>query len=64
MQKYVGEYFVFMRNFYDITPEIFRGLGEMYVADPRFTKIYENIKPGLAEFIKKSIAIFVDNYKK
>lgn len=64
VQKYVKEYFAFMRNFYDITPDIFRGLGEMYIADPRFTKVYENIKPGLTEFMKKSMTVFADKYKK
>ena len=34
------------RRFYDLTPEFHRGLGDMYLADPRFTKTYEDIRPG------------------
>ncbi len=31
-------------NFYECTPEIFRGLGDLYVNDPRFTKNIDNYK--------------------
>ena len=44
-------------NFYTCTPEILRGLGEMYAADPRFR---ENIDraggPVAAEFASRAIA--------
>ncbi len=41
--------------FYDITPEFHRGLGDMYLADPRFTKTYEDIKSGLAQYVRDAI---------
>jgi len=41
--------------FYDITPEFHRNLGDMYVADPRFTKTYEDIKPGMAKYVRDAI---------
>jgi DNA-binding transcriptional MerR regulator len=41
--------------FYDITPEFHRSLGDMYVADPRFTKTYEDIKPGMAQYVRDAI---------
>lgn len=48
-QEKVGAWFdLINQRFYSLTPEIFRGLGEMYVADPRFTETYEKVKPGLA----------------
>jgi MerR family transcriptional regulator, thiopeptide resistance regulator len=43
------------RWFYDITPEFHRNLGEMYVADPRFTKNYEDIRPGMARYVRDAI---------
>ncbi|MET8677227.1 MerR family transcriptional regulator [Streptomyces sp. NPDC004647] len=43
------------RNFYDCTYEIHTGLGEMYVADPNFTAVFEQIRPGLAEFVREAI---------
>ena len=42
-------------RFYDITPEFHRCLGDMYVADPRFTKTYEDIRPGLAQYVRDAI---------
>ena len=41
--------------FYDITPDFHRCLGDMYIADPRFTKTYEDIRPGLAQYIRDAI---------
>jgi hypothetical protein len=32
-----------------------RGLGEMYVADERFRGHYEDLAPGLAEFVRAAI---------
>ena len=41
--------------FYDITPQLHRNLGDMYLADPRFTKTYEDIKPGMAQYVRDAI---------
>lgn len=43
------------RRFYDLTPAFHRNLGDMYVADPRFTKTYEDIAPGLAGYVRDAI---------
>ncbi|MER5393467.1 MerR family transcriptional regulator [Saccharopolyspora sp. NPDC002686] len=40
---------------YDCTYEIHRGLGDMYVADERFTAHYEQTEPGLADYIRTAI---------
>lgn len=37
--------------FYDCSPEMHANLGRMYVADPRFTKTYEDMRPGLAQYV-------------
>jgi len=34
------------RWFHDLSPHAHRSLGDMYVADPRFTKNYEDLRPG------------------
>jgi DNA-binding transcriptional MerR regulator len=41
--------------FYDITPEFHRNLGDMYVSDPRFTRTYEEIRPGMAQYVRDAI---------
>lgn len=43
------------RNFYECPYEIHTGLGEMYVADERFTAFFEAIKPGMAEYLRDAI---------
>ena len=42
-------------RFYELTPELHRNLGDMYLADPRFTKNYEDIAPGLAQYVRDAI---------
>jgi len=43
------------RWFYECDYEIHTGLADMYIADPRFTAYYENIRPGLARFLYEAI---------
>jgi hypothetical protein len=43
------------RWFYDITPDLHRSLGDMYVTDPRFTKNYESIRTGMAQYVRDAI---------
>src|SRR5262249_43413184 len=43
------------RWFYDCPLEMHRGLGDMYVADPRFTANYDREHPGLAQYIRDAI---------
>jgi len=43
------------RWFYDCTYEIHRGLGQLYVDDPRFTAAYEAVAPGLAAYLRDAI---------
>jgi hypothetical protein len=38
-------------RFYDCDHEMQVCLAHMYVADPRFTRHYDNIAPGLAQFV-------------
>ena len=43
------------RWFYECTSEIHRGLGEMYVGDPRFAQTYDTIAPGLSGYLRDAI---------
>jgi DNA-binding transcriptional MerR regulator len=42
--------------FYACPPEMHRHLGEMYVADPRFARTYEQQAEGLAGYVRAAIA--------
>jgi DNA-binding transcriptional MerR regulator len=43
------------RWFYPCPAELHTGLADMYVADPRFTQHYEDVAPGLAQYVHDAI---------
>lgn len=43
------------RWFYDCSYKIHRALGDMYVAETRFTEHYDQIAPGLAQYVREAI---------
>lgn len=44
-----------IERFYDCSYEMQRSLGDMYLADPRFTRTYESVRPGLAQYVRDAI---------
>jgi DNA-binding transcriptional MerR regulator len=44
-----------IRWFYDCPPAMHAGLGRMYVEDERFTAHYEDVAPGLAQFVSAAV---------
>ncbi|WP_052423383.1 TipAS antibiotic-recognition domain-containing protein [Nonomuraea candida] len=40
---------------YECTYEIHRGLGDLYVTDPRFTSAFDDTAPGLAAYFRTAI---------
>jgi MerR family transcriptional regulator, thiopeptide resistance regulator len=48
------------RRFYDCGYDIHRGLAQMYVADERFTRHYEDVAPGLARYVHDAILANAD----
>jgi len=53
-RQHISEYF------YDCTYPIHRGIGGMYLADPRFTATYEKLAPGLARWLHDAILANAD----
>lgn len=43
------------QRFYTCSREMHAGIAQMYVSDPRFTKTYEDIAPGLAQFVHDAV---------
>lgn len=65
VQEAIGEFRQHITdNFYTCTPEILRGLGDLYVQDERFTAFFEEYKQGLAGFVREAIHIYCDNLEK
>ncbi len=48
------------RWFYDCSPEMHRGLGEMYLADERFTATFEAMREGLAQYARDAFVANAD----
>ncbi|WP_328423860.1 MerR family transcriptional regulator [Micromonospora sp. NBC_00389] len=46
---------IISRWFYECSYEVHTGLADMYLADERFTRHYENIAPGLAAYLNEAI---------
>lgn len=62
VQEVIGNWRQFITdNFYQCTLEIFRGLGDLYVSDERFTKNIDKYHAGLAEFMRKAIHYYCDH---
>jgi len=50
-------------RFYDLDHTFHRGLADMYLADPRFTKTYEDQAPGLAQYVHDAIHANADRHE-
>lgn len=49
-------------RFYELSHEAHRGLADMYVSDPRFTKTYDDLEPGLAAYVHDAIHANADRH--
>jgi hypothetical protein len=49
--------------FYPCSYAMHRGLADMYTADPRFTKTYEDLAPGLAQYVHDAIHANADRHE-
>jgi MerR family transcriptional regulator, thiopeptide resistance regulator len=64
VQEAVARWHQHMKYFYDPSIERMRGLGQMYVDDPRFNLMYEKVRKGLALFMKQAIDVYCDRLEK
>jgi MerR family transcriptional regulator, thiopeptide resistance regulator len=49
-------------RFYELSHALQRNLGDMYVADPRFSTTYDDLEPGLARFVRDAIHANADRH--
>lgn len=63
VQNLIDQHYNNLRTFYEPNLEIYRGLAEMYIADPRFTIYYEKYAKGLAQFMHDAMIYYVDTQK-
>lgn len=58
VQALIKKHYQHLHHFYTPTMEMYKGLGELYVQDARFTAFFDKIQLGLAVFINKAIGEF------
>lgn len=62
-QAAIGEWYNFLNKMGNYSLEAFEGLGEMYVADERFTKNIDQFGEGLAMFMRDAMAAYANKRK-
>lgn len=63
-QAAIGEWYILLNEFGDYSLDAFKGLGQMYVDDERFTKNIDKFGEGLAAYMRDAMAVYADNNKK
>ncbi|MFK2826223.1 MerR family transcriptional regulator [Bacillus sp. B190/17] len=62
-QSAIKEWFIFLNKMGNYSLDAFKGLGQMYVDDERFTKNIDQFGEGLATFMRDAMAVYADNNK-
>jgi DNA-binding transcriptional MerR regulator len=62
-QDGIKEWFVYLNKLGNYSLEAFKGLGQMYVDDERFTKNIDQFGEGLAKFMRDAMAVYADTHK-
>ena len=62
-QEGIKEWYLFLNKIGNYSPEAFKGLGQMYVNDERFTKNIDRFGEGLSKFMCEAMSIYADNQK-
>ncbi len=61
VQELVGRWYGLINTrFYECSPQVFRGLADMYVEDARFAAHYDRWGPGLAGFLRQAMHVYAD----
>ncbi len=64
VQALIQKHYDSINRFYDCPLDVYRGIGQMYVDDKRFTAYYDRFRKGLAVFMRDAIAHYCDMHKK
>ncbi|KRE53595.1 MerR family transcriptional regulator [Paenibacillus sp. Soil522] len=62
-QAAIKEWFILLNQMGSYSLEAFKGLGQMYVDDARFTKNIDKFGEGLALFMRDAMAVYADKNK-
>jgi DNA-binding transcriptional MerR regulator len=59
-QALIAKHYKHLSNFYTPTPEMYKGLAEMYLADTRFTAYFAKYDPKLPQFMHDAMVYFAE----
>lgn len=60
VQQLIGQHYQWVAAFWTPNREAYIALGEMYVADARFTATYDGFAPGLAPFMRDAMRVWAE----
>ncbi|RNF40115.1 MerR family transcriptional regulator [Planococcus salinus] len=60
VQTEMQAYYRLLDRFYECTPQMFRGLGELYASDSRFASNIDQHGEGLSKYLKEAMYIFAE----
>lgn len=60
VQALVARHHAYLNNFYEVKPNMYRGLGKLYIEDPRFTAYFEKYRAGLAAYLSEAIEYYCE----
>ena len=61
VQALIARHYAMMNQFYPVSAEIYRGLGQMYVTNDEFRAFYDKVRPGLADFLQPAMAYYAEH---
>ncbi len=60
VQQEMKAYYTLLNRFYECSPKMFRGLGDLYASDSRFAKNIDQHGQGLAKYLKDAMYIYAE----
>jgi hypothetical protein len=63
VQALIAEHYNSLRTFYEPNLEMYAGLANMYVDDPRFRATFERYDKDLPEFMRDAMLAYVEKQK-
>lgn len=58
VQSMIAQHYTSLETFYDPSPELYQGLSELYVNDPRFRANYEKYHARMPEFMREAMLAY------
>jgi DNA-binding transcriptional MerR regulator len=61
VQVTIARQHAWIENFYPCSADVFTGLGQLYAENPEFRANYDKVRPGLADFMRDTMAYYAEH---